>query len=110
MRCIEDKSLDLKSELRREKSLPDNDVRRPIVWSFRFDRFHGHELTHRSFVEKLDATADLGEKRIVFAAADVETGLHASASLPHDDRPSWYNLPAERLEPQPLCVGVAAVS
>jgi len=75
-----------------------------------FDRFDHHELAHLSLVQELDAARDLGEERIVFAPTHVESRLHACAALPHNDRASGHNLPAECLKPQPLRVGVAPVS
>src|SRR5579864_2541889 len=40
-----------------------------------FHRLDHHELAHRSLVQELDAPSDLGEERIVLAAADVQPGL-----------------------------------
>ena len=51
-----------------------------------------------------------GEKRIVFAAADVEAGLYPRAALTHDDRASGHDLPAESLKAKPLRIRVAAVA
>ena len=54
--------------------------------------------------DKLDAAGDLGKKSVVFAASDVQAGLHASAALPHDDRAAGDKLSAESLKSQPLRV------
>src|SRR5262249_12462172 len=51
-----------------------------------FDRLHHHELSHRPFVEELDAPGDLGKKSVIFAAPDVQPGLYPRASLPNNDR------------------------
>ena len=76
----------------------------------RFQRFNHHELAHGPFVHELDAAGDLGEKRVILAAPDVESGLHASSALPHDDGPAGHHLSAKCLESQPLRVRVAPVS
>jgi hypothetical protein len=78
-------------------------------------RFHSlgldhHKLPHRSLVEELDAPRDLGEESVVFAASNVQSGLHPSAALADDDRPARHQLSAESLEAKPLRVRVAPVS
>jgi len=77
---------------------------------FDVDRFDHDELAHRSLVEKLDATGDLGKQRIVLAAAHVEARLHARAALPNDDGSARHQLSAESFEPEPLGVRIAPVS
>src|SRR5258708_40085736 len=69
-----------------------------------------HKLPHRSLVEELDASRDLGEECVVFAASDVQSGLHPCAALADDDRAAWHQLPAESLKAKPLRVRVAPVS
>ena len=78
----------------------------------RFDHLglNHHKFPHRSFVEELDSSRDLGEKRVVFAASHVETGLHPRAALPDDNRPARHQLSAESLKPKPLRVRIAPVS
>ncbi len=61
-------------------------------------------------VEELDASRDLGEECVVFAASDVQSGLHPCAALADDDRAAWHQLPAESLKAKPLRVRVAPVS
>src|SRR5260370_9276177 len=41
-----------------------------------FDGLDHHELAHLSLVQELDASRDLGEERVFFAAADVQPRLH----------------------------------
>ena len=77
---------------------------------FRFQRLDHHKLTHRTFIEKLDAAADFGEKGIVLTAANIEPRLHPRTSLPDDDRPPWNNLSPESLETQTLRIRIATVS
>src|SRR5258708_32612093 len=69
-----------------------------------------HKLPHRSLVEELDASRDLGEESVVFAASDVQSGLHPCAALANDDRAAWHQLPAESLKAKPLRVRAAPVS
>src|SRR5580698_9483576 len=69
-----------------------------------FDRLDHDKLTHRTFIQELNPPRNLGEKRVVFSAADIEPRLHASAALPDDDRSARHNLPAKRLEPKPLSI------
>ena len=66
----------------------------------RFQRFDHDKLAHRSLVEELDASADLGEKGVVFAASHVQAGLHPGSALTHDDGAAGDNLSAECLEAQ----------
>src|SRR4029077_7746722 len=75
-----------------------------------FDRLDHHVLTHRAPVHKLDAAGDLRKQGVVFAAADVQAGLHTRAALAHDDGSAGRHLPAECLEAKPLRVGIAPVS
>ena len=76
----------------------------------RFYRFDHHELAHGALIHELDAASDLGEEGVVFAAADVESGLYAGAALADDDRAAGDDLSAERLKAEPLRIRVAAVS
>src|SRR5208282_3310447 len=69
-----------------------------------------HKLPHRSLVEELDASRDLGEERVVFATANVQSGLDPRAALADDNCAPGHQLSAESLKPQPLRVGVAPVS
>ena len=52
----------------------------------------------------------LANKRVVFAAANIQAGLYPRAPLPHDDRAAGDELSAERLEPKSLRIGIAPVS
>src|SRR5882762_8547621 len=63
-----------------------------------------HKLPHRSLVEELDAPGDLGEESIVFAAPNVQSGLHPRAALADDDRAARHQLSAKSLEAKPLRV------
>src|SRR5436305_14915095 len=83
----------------------------PKGWAlFRFQRFDHDKLAHLTAVFEDNFAGDLGEKSIVFASANVEAWLHASAALAHNNCPAGDNLSAECLEAQPLRVGVAPVS
>ena len=83
---------------------------RDAQWLLRGQRFDHHEFAHGAFVHEFDAPADLGEKRVIFAAADVEAGLHPRPTLAHDDGAARHDLSSESLKSQPLRVGVATVS
>ena len=69
-----------------------------------FDGFDHYELAHLSLVQELDAARDLGEESVVFAAADVQSGFHAGATLSNNDGAAGHDLPAECLEAKPLRV------
>ena len=69
-----------------------------------------HKLAHRSFVEEFDASRDLGEESVVFAASNVQTGLNPRAALADDDGAAGDQLSAESLKAKPLCVRVAPIS
>ena len=56
-----------------------------------------------------DLAVDLGEERVVLADADVATRIEAGTALPNEDGSAVHALAAERLDAQPLRVGVAAV-
>src|SRR6202035_4502388 len=75
-----------------------------------FHRLDHYELPHRALVQELDASRDLGKKRVVLTATHVEPRFHAGAPLPHDDGAAGHDLSAECLESQPLRVRVAAIS
>ena len=45
-----------------------------------------------------DLAADLGEKSVIFAASDVQSGFHAGSTLTDDDGPAGNDLTAECLE------------
>jgi len=77
-----------------------------------FDRLglDHHKLPHRSLVEKLDASRDLREKRVVFAAANIQPRLNPRAPLSDNDRAARHQLSAKSLKPKPLRVRVAPVS
>ena len=75
-----------------------------------FDWLDHYELAHGPTVLELDAPADLGEKSVIFAAPNVQAGLHPRATLAHDDGASGDQLSAECFKPQPLRVRVAPVS
>ena len=68
------------------------------------------ETAGAAFVHELDGAGYLGEKGIVFAAADVCAGLNACAALPHNDGAAGDKLSAKCLYAKPLRVGVAPVS
>ena len=76
----------------------------------RLDRLDHDVLTHRTAVFEDNAASNLREKSIVFAATDVQAGLHPRATLPHDDRTAGHYLSAECLEAKPLRVRIAAIS
>ena len=73
-------------------------------------RLDHDELAHLSLVQELDTSGDLGEKRVIFAATDVQPGLHARTALSDDDGTAGHDLPAECLKAEPLRVRVAAIS
>src|SRR5215472_9067980 len=79
-------------------------------WLLGGDRFNHYELAQRSSILEDDASADLREERVVFASADIQARLYASAALPHDDGAAGDDLPAEGLESQPLRVGIAPIT
>ena len=78
----------------------------------RFDCFglDHDELAHRPLVEELDASRNLGEERIVLAAAHVQPRLYPRSALADDNRPAGNQLSAKCLEAKPLRVRVATVS
>src|SRR5262249_28726598 len=53
---------------------------------------------------------DLREQGVVLAAADVDAGHEPGPALAHEDRAAVHGLAAERLDAEPLRVGVAAVA
>src|SRR5688572_21489947 len=61
-------------------------------------------------VLELHDAADLGEQGVVLAAPDVAAGEEAGAALAHDDRAALDGLAAERLDPEALRLGIAAVA
>jgi len=65
---------------------------------FRFQGFDHDELAHGTFVHELDASADLGEERVVFAATDVQAWFDPCAPLAHDDGAARDNLSTESFE------------
>src|SRR5215208_2380810 len=69
-----------------------------------------HKGAAAALVLELDDAVDLGEQRVVLAAADVGTGEKARAALPHEDRAPGDPLAAVALDAQVLGVGVAAVA
>src|SRR5262252_5033062 len=79
-------------------------------WRLQFDRLDHDKLSHRSLVEELDPSGDLGEQSIVLAAPYVQPGLHPRAALANNDRSAGDDLSAECLESQSLRVRVAPVT
>jgi hypothetical protein len=75
-----------------------------------FGRLNYYEATAGATIHKLDHAADLREKSVVFAAADVGAGFDPRAALAHDNGPAGDQLSAESLYAQPLRIRVAAVS
>lgn len=73
-------------------------------------RLDQDEPSHAAFVDKLDDAGDLGEQGVVFAAPDIDAGLDARASLPHDDGTAGHKLSSEGFDSQPLRVGIAPVA
>src|SRR5882724_3359496 len=71
------KSLNPKARLRMQKL-----VKKELL---SFDWLDHYELAHGPTVLELDAPADLGEKSVIFAAPNVQAGLHPRATLAHDD-------------------------
>jgi len=65
---------------------------------FRFQGLDHHKLAHRTFVEKFDTAADLGEESIVLATTYVQAWLHPRTTLPDDDRPAGNNLSPKGFE------------
>ena len=57
---------------------------------------------YRTFVEKLNPAADLGEQRIVLATTHIQARLNPRTALADDDRPTGNNLSPESLETQTL--------
>src|ERR1019366_10319593 len=64
----------------------------------RFRTLDHHELAHAAFVQELDAAGNLGEKSVIFAAADVQARLYPRATLAHDDCSAGNQLSAESLK------------
>src|SRR5208282_313891 len=83
-----------------------------IAHLLRFDSLglDHHKLAHRSLVEELDASGDLGKESVVFAASNVQTGFNPRAALADDDGAAGDQLSAESLKAKPLRVRVAPVS
>ena len=71
---------------------------------FRFDWLDHDELAHGSPVLENDLAGNLGEKSVVFAAANIEAGFYTRAPLTHDDRAAGDDLSAECFESKPLGV------
>jgi hypothetical protein len=67
------------------------------------------KLAQPSAVAKCNHAVNLGEQGVVFAPADVFTGLDFGAALAHDNRPARNQLPAESLHAEPLRIRVAPV-
>ncbi len=63
-----------------------------------------HKLAHRSLVDELNASRDLGKERVVLATSNVHPRLHPRAPLADDDRSARHQLSAESLKPKPLRV------
>src|SRR6185436_3316632 len=63
-----------------------------------------------ALVFEIHNTGDLGEQRVVFADADIQTRLELRASLPDKNRAAADELAAEALHAQSLRIAVASVS
>jgi hypothetical protein len=80
-----------------EKSFVNNNL-------LRLDGLDHYKLAHLSTIHKLNAAGDLGEERVVFAFANVQSWLYSRATLPDDDGSAGNNLPAECFKAKSLCV------
>ena len=67
------------------------------------------ELAETAAIAKYDDAGDLGEQRVVLAAADVLAGLVDGAALPHQDGAARHHFAAEGLHAQALGIGIAPV-
>src|SRR5262245_59918922 len=74
------------------------------------DRLDRDRAAQASLVMETHHARDLGEKRVVLAAADVDAGKELGPALAHEDRPAGDILAAERLQAEALGVRVAAVA
>lgn len=81
--------------------------RRPRSWCGGLD---ADEAAVPAPVLEFHVAGDHCEKRVVFALADVFAGLMLRAALPHQNRASIDELPAEALYSEPLSVRIAAVN
>src|SRR5579859_2601841 len=63
-----------------------------------------------SLVDELDGAGNLGEERVILAAANVGAGLNAGAALADDDGAAGDKLAAESFYAKALRVGVAPIS
>ena len=61
-------------------------------------------------VFKPHTTADLCEKRIVFAEADVEAWRKPTAALPHENRSAGHDIAVVTLHTEALRIAVAAIA
>src|SRR4029079_6731866 len=61
-------------------------------------------------VLKLDRAGNLGEQRVVLAAADVEAGIEATAALGDEDGAAGHDVAVESLDAEALRIAVTPVS
>jgi hypothetical protein len=76
------------------------------------DDRHGlnrNEAAQLATVDKLHPSGDFRVEGVVFAAADVQSGLEPGTALAHDDGSPGDYLTGENLDAKPLGIGVAAV-
>src|SRR5215471_12303694 len=70
----------------------------------------GNESSGSAFILELHDTGNLCEQRIVFADADIQTGLELRPSLANEDRTTRHELARKPLDSEPLGVTIAAVA
>ena len=95
-------NVDFVDEHRRERRLPADQL-----CSTGTDADHA---AVRAVIGELHVARDLGEERVVLAAADVQARLEAAAALAHEDRAAGHEVAVEPLDAQPLRVAVAPVA
>src|SRR5581483_8398437 len=79
------------------------------AWAVRLlGRLDGGEAPSPRGLER-DHSVDQREQRVVASAADAGSRVDAGSPLAHDDRPGAHALPTERLDPEPLGLGVSSV-
>jgi hypothetical protein len=109
---VERPAFEFLKSIQKEKAstVPRPKALREFEMLLRFERLDHYVLAHLSAIHEFNAARDLGEERVVFAFADIESGLYARAALPDDDRSARDKLSAECLKAKALRVRVASVS
>ena len=73
------------------------------------DRIDRHKTTVVATVDKLHASANLGEQGVVLAATNIQAGLQRCAALANDNGAACNQLARKTLHAKSLRIGIAAV-